>query len=133
MNTIHWSKEKRIKLHCFTMIIKLKSIEEAFGTVEEFVSLIKTDVICNGELIVLYDMMCPSYFFNALAEDTLIPKGILLEEDFICTNEQNIWGVGGICQELIGKVNSNLVSIKWLGSIVELDADWIWLEDVSLS
>lgn len=115
------------------MIIKLKSIEEAFGTVEAFVSIIKTDVICNGELIVLYDMMCPSYFFNELADDTLIPKGILLEEDFICSSERNIWGVGGICQEMIGKVNSNLVSISWLGSIVALDADWVWLEDVSLS
>jgi len=30
---------------------------------------------------------------------------------------------------MIGKVNSNLVSISWLGSIVEIDADWVWLED----
>lgn len=70
------------------LVIKVDSILEKFGTVDDFANDNDISGVTNGNLIVIYEMMEPPPYLNKLADEVLDPAGLKEYDDYVIAFEQ---------------------------------------------
>lgn len=129
-SNIVYVDDERLRIVFFSLVIRVSSINNNYGSVTEFVTANNLHGVTNGKLLVLSEMMSPGYKLINLAESLLTKIGMLYGEDYIFLEEQLVYGAGGRVSELLNKEIPECQEISWLGSVITIHGNLIWLTKV---
>jgi hypothetical protein len=116
-----------------TLVIKVSSIVERFGSIEKFSIDHNFSGVTNGAILMTAEMNSPPFELIAYTEEVLIPNGLKEQEDFVFIEEMLTQGVRGEVSELINEPHPHCNEVKWLQSVIISDGNFIWFSPPSLS
>lgn len=132
-NRIDFVKDEVLKISFSTLIIRVQSIVEKFGAVEDFVEKFDLNGVSNGKLLLMTEMMEPPHSLIEKVENCLLPSSFQEKEDFIIAYEQMPYGIKGEPSPLLNREHSACLEIKWLSSIIHPEGNYVWLKEEKTS
>lgn len=120
----------RVEFSC--LVINVKSINEKFGTLDEFVNAFNLSFgATNGHLYLLSEMMEPPGQLLEIIDNILEPIGMKEEKDFVLVYERLTRGVVGRPTP-IEKFIPECKGLNWLGSRVSNKGNFVWFRKTKL-
>ena len=116
-----------------TLVIKVSSIVERFGSIEKFCKDHNFSGVTNGAVLMTAEMNSPPFELIAYSEEVLIPNGLKEQVDFVFIEEMLTQGVRGEVSELINEPHPQCNQVEWLQSVIVSDGNFIWFSRPSLS
>jgi hypothetical protein len=116
-----------------TLVIKVSSIVERFGSIEKFSVDHNFSGVTNGKILMTAEMNSPPFELIAYTEEVLIPNGLKEQEDFIFLEEMLTQGATGEKIYYINEPHPHCNEVKWLQSVIISDGNFIWFSPPSLS
>ena len=116
-----------------TLVIKVSSIVERFGSILEFSTKHNFSGVTNGTLLMTTEMSFPPFGLEDFTHKVLIPDGFINELDYVFIEEILTHGVKGEVSELINEPHPECKEVKWVESVIVPDGNYIWFSEPSLS
>ena len=110
------------------LVIRVESIIEKFGSVDDFVIGNDISGVTNGKLIVIYEMTEPPPYLYRLADEVLEPAGLKEYEDYVIAFEQlsDSMHFTRLYPSNINEPIPICDKTEWLGSIVSDIGNYVW-------
>ena len=118
--------EERLRISFSSLVIPVKSINQYFGSLKDFVEKHETNWVTNGLLMYTIEMSEPPPELFQIIEEILLPSGLCENKDFVLLYEQLIYGVDGGTSSLLNGPIPETEGIDWLGSVISKDGHFIW-------
>ncbi|MDA0195591.1 MAG: hypothetical protein O2887_08065 [Bacteroidetes bacterium] len=118
--------EERLRVMHSSLVISVKSINQYFGTLEDFFEKHGKHWITNGVLLYTNEMSDPPPGLFQIIDDILLPNGLCENKDFVLLYEQLIYGIDGNVSPLLNGPIPEAEGIAWLGSVISKDGHFIW-------
>jgi hypothetical protein len=116
-----------------TLVIKVSSIVEKFGSIEKFSIDHNFSGVTNGKLLMTAEMNSPPYILEEFTEEVFIPKGLKEQVDFVFLEEMLTKGATGEEIYYINEPHPQGNQVEWLQSVIISDGNFIWFSEPSLS
>jgi len=122
----------RVVFYC--LVINVKSINEKFGTLDEFVNAFNLYFgATNGHLYLLSEMMEPPGQLLEIIDNILEPIGMKEGKDFVLVYERLTRGVIGRPTPPTEKFIPECKGLNWLGSRVSNKGNFVWFKKTKLN
>ena len=132
-NRIDFLKNDVLKISFSTLIIRVQSIVEKFGALEDFAEKFDLYGVSNGKLLLMTEMMEPPNDLIQKVETCLLPSSFQEKEDFIIAYEQMPYGIKRESSPLPNSEHPACREIKWLSSIIHPEGNYVWLKEENTS
>ena len=116
-----------------SLVIKVSSIVEKFGSIVGFSTKHNFSGVTNGTLLMTAEMSFPPFGLEDFTQKVLITNGLKAHEDFVIIEEMLTHGVKWEVSELINEPHPECKEVKWLKSVIVPDGNYIWFSEPSLS
>jgi len=116
-----------------TLVIKVSSIIEKFGSIDKFSKQHNFSGVTNGTIVMTAEMSSPPFQLEEFAQKVLIANGLELQKDFLLIEEMLTQGARGEVSELINEPHPECNEVKWLESVIVSSGNYIWFSEPSLS
>lgn len=116
-----------------TLVIKVPSIVEKFGSIEKFSTQHNFSGVTNGTIVMTAEMSSPPFQLEEFAQKVLIANGLELQKDFLFIEEMLTQGAIGEISEFINEPHPECNKVKWLESVIVSSGNYIWFSEPSLS
>lgn len=124
---IKYSDQEQLKVEYSFLIINVKSINEKFGTLADFVTKYRLFGETNGKLFGKIELINPAPYLIEIINEKLIPLGFEDKKDFVLTYERRLDGYGGDIT-LLNKEIPDCKNVDWLGSVITRQGNFVWLK-----
>lgn len=128
---IEYRDEDQINIVFSTLIINVESLNKKKILLENFGSNYNYNCVTNGKLLFFSEMNQSSMMLNEIISDLLTPLNLILNEDYAIGYEQLIYGAGNRITPLLNKSLPELEDVKWLGSKITYEGNFIWKKDIN--
>lgn len=116
-----------------TLVIKVSSIIEKFGSIDKFSKQHNFSGVTNGTIVMTAEMSSPPFQLEEFAQKVLIANGLELQIDFLFIEEMLTQGAIGEISEFINEPHPECNKVKWLESVIVSSGNYIWFSEPSLS
>jgi hypothetical protein len=116
-----------------TLVIKVSSIVEKFGSIEKFSTQHNFSGVTNGTIVMTAEMSSPPFRLEEFAQKVLIVNGLELQKDYIFIEELLTQGARGVVSEIINEPHPQCENVNWLQSIIVPIGNFIWFSEPCLS
>ncbi|WP_324069250.1 MAG: hypothetical protein RSE15_01630 [Flavobacterium sp.] len=116
-----------------TLVIKVSTVVEKFGSIEKFSTQHNFTGVTNGTIVMTAEMSSPPFQLEEFAQKVLIANGLELQKDFLFIEEMLTQGARGEVSELINEPHPECNEVKWLESVIVSSGNYIWFSEPSLS
>lgn len=116
-----------------TLVIKVSSVVEKFGSIDKFSTQHNFSGVTNGTIVMTAEMSSPAFRLEEFAQKVLIANGLELQKDFLFIEEMLTQGARGEVSELINEPHPECNEVKWLESVIVSSGNYIWFSDPSLN
>lgn len=116
-----------------TLVIKVSTVVEKFGSIEKFSTQHNFSGVTNGTIVMTAEMSSPPFQLEEFAQKVLIANGLELQKDFLLIEEMLTQGARGEVSELINEPHPECNEVKWLESVIVSSGNYIWFSEPSLS
>ena len=123
---LEYRDEDQINIVFSTLIINVESLNKKKILLENFDSNHNYNCVTNGKLLFFSEMNQQSMMLNEIVSDLLTPLNLILNEDYAIGYEQLIYGAGNRITPLLNKALPELEDVKWLGSIITYEGNFVW-------
>lgn len=117
-----------LKISFATLIIRVQSLNEKYGSLSRFADACKLWGVTNGKIYCLSEMMMPAPAIDRIINDILHPMGMVHKLDFAFTYEY-LLGDCEISRQQLGQPVPGIKDITWLGSKVNYKGNFIWYKE----
>ncbi|MBT8194986.1 MAG: hypothetical protein KJO64_01060 [Bacteroidia bacterium] len=117
-----------LKISFATLIIKVDSLNEKYGSLSRFAEACQLWGVTNGKIYCLSEMMMPPPSIDRIIEDILFPMGMIHKEDFAFAYEYML-GDCEISKQQVDKPIPAIKDITWLGSKVNYQGNFVWYKE----
>ena len=124
---IKYSDQEQLKVEYSYLIINVKSINEKFGTLDDFVTKYRLFGETNGKLFGKIELINPAPYLIEIINEKLIPLGFEDKKDFVLTYERRLEGYDGDIT-LLNKEIPDCKNVDWLGSVITRQGNFVWLK-----
>ena len=121
------------KIVLSSLVIKVSSIVEKFGSIAEFSIKHNFSGVTNGNLLMTAKMNSPPYRLEEFSVEVLIPNGFIHKQDYVFIEEMLTQGVRGGVSESINEPHPECYDVKWLESVIVSSGNYIWFSEPSLT
>lgn len=116
-----------------TLVIKVSSIIEKFGSIDKFSKQHNFSGVTNGNILMTAEMSSPPFRLEEFAQKVLIANGLELQKDFLFIEEMLTQGAKGEISEFINEPHPECNEVKWLESVIVSSGNYIWFSEPSLN
>jgi hypothetical protein len=124
---IAYVDKEELPIYFFAMVIRVRSINRKVGSVETIHRLVDREMLTNGKMLVMFEMVYPPIDFHEIWEEFLKPKGFKIDKDLVFLEEQLIRGVDGTESCYLDEIPGS-EEIPWLKIRVSEDGNYAWCE-----
>jgi hypothetical protein len=128
---LEYRDEDQINIVFSTLIINVESLNKKKILLENFGSNYNYNCVTNGKLLFFSEMNQSSMMLNEIISDLLTPLNLILNEDYAIGYEQLIYGAGNRITPLLNKSLPELEDVKWLGSKITYEGNFVWKKDIN--
>ena len=104
-----------------------------FQNIENFVAKYNCKGETNGKLLIYSEKENPAIRLQSFADEVLITNGLLPKEDFVFIKAKVMDGFHYEHSAFIGIEHTDCKNIKWLGSIITNEGNFIWYSNPNIS
>lgn len=130
---LYYSDVDLLKPVSLTLVINVSSIVEKFQNIENFVAKYNFKGETNGKLLIYSEKENPAIRLQSFADEVLITNGLLPKEDFVFIKAKVMDGFHYEHSAFIGIEHTDCKNIKWLGSIITNEGNFIWYSNPNIS
>lgn len=116
-----------------TLVIKVSTVVEKFGSIEKFSTQHNFSGVTNGNILMTAEMSSPPFRLEEFAQKVLIANGLVLQKDYLFIEELLTQGVRGEILEYINEPHPECSEVKWLESVIISGGNYIWFSEPSLN
>ncbi len=124
---IAYVDKEELPIYFFAMVIRVRSINRKVGSVEAFHRLLDREMLTNGKLLLMFEMVYPPIDFPVIWEEFLSPRGFKIDTDIVFLEEQLVHGVDGAESCYPDEIPGS-EEIPWLKTRVSEDGNFAWYE-----
>jgi hypothetical protein len=131
---VHYEDSEYLKPAGSTLVVRVDSINKAYGDVATFTEKFKLGGVTNGKLFCIAFMTSVSDSIFNLEDQLLTSVGMKFEEDYIYFDTQIFYGVHYSIPDDAYQEISYTIGLNWIKSILLPSGNFIWFtgEDIPL-
>lgn len=116
----------KLDISFVSLIINVKSINQHFGSLQNFLRSNCRFGKTNGRLLVVSEMNDPPHWLISFTENILLPLGLREKTDYTFADEIRISDEDILRDSMLNQPHPCCVDIPWLESIITRRANYFW-------
>lgn len=116
-----------------TLVIKVSTVVEKFGSIEKFSTQHNFSGVTNGNILMTAEMSSPPFRLEEFAQKVLIVNGFIYKQDFVFLEEMLTQGASGEKIYYINEPHPHCTEVEWLESVILSSGNYIWFSEPSLN
>lgn len=129
---LNYEDKEILKISFATLIIRVESLNEKYGSLSRFADACKLWGVTNGKIYILSEMMMPPPDIDRIIDEILLPLDMQHEKDFAFAFEYML-GDCEISRQMVNKPIPGIEKISWLGSKVNYSGNFVWYKNDSFT
>ncbi len=124
-----------VRIAFTTLLIRVKSVNERYGSLKKFVANFDCWGATNGKFLYASEMMEPATDLENYITQVLKPLGMRRNRDYVVTFEQMLWGVERHQDGpsvYLNRPIPELSGVNWLDSLITEEGHYVWYVEEQL-
>ena len=117
---------------CLTLVVRVDSINKAYGDIASFTNKYKLKGVTNGKLYCVAFMTSPSDMLDAIENEYLLSCNFKFGIDYIYFNTEPYYGVRFEINEDAYKELPYTKGLNWIKSVLLPNGNYVWFTDSNI-